>query len=68
MKARELRKLSDEELAARLEEQHKVLFGLRGQAETEKLEKPSQVTAAKREIARILTIQGERTRAGAAPA
>ena len=65
MKADDVRKLSDEELDEHLAQLHKTLFGLRSQAETEKLEKPSEVTKAKRDIARILTVQGERRRAAA---
>ena len=66
MKAGEVRKFNDQELRERLEGQHKRLFELRSQAETEKLEKPSEVTKAKREIARLMTIIGERSR-GAQP-
>ena len=66
MKPAELRKLNEKELQDRLDAQHKRLFELRTQAETEKLEKPTDVTQAKREIARILTILGERAR-GALP-
>jgi len=60
VKARQLREMTDDELRERLAEQHKRLFGLRTQAETEKLEKPTEMTQAKREVARILTILGER--------
>lgn len=60
MKARELRQLSDDELRQRLRAQYKRLYELRTQAETEKLEKPSELTNTKREIARILTILRER--------
>ena len=60
MKARDLRKMNDQELRERLDGQYKRLFELRAQAETEKLEKPSEVTQAKREIARIFTILKER--------
>ena len=60
MKARQLRELTDDELRQRLLEQQKHLFDLRTQAETEKLEKPTEVTRTKREIARILTVLRER--------
>ena len=60
MKAGDLRKMNDQELRERLDEHYKRLFELRTQAETEKLEKPSEMTQAKREIARIFTILKER--------
>jgi len=60
VKADDLRNLTDEELQQRLDEHHQRLFQLRSQAETEKLEKPTEMTQAKREVARILTIRRER--------
>ena len=60
MKARDLRKLNDQELRERLTQGYRRLLDLRTQAETEKLEKPSDVTKAKREIARIFTLFRER--------
>ena len=60
MKAGDLRKMNDQELRDRIDEHYKRLFELRTQAETEKLEKPSEMTQAKREIARIFTILKER--------
>jgi len=60
MKISEIRELSDEELAAELQRVRRHLFDVRAQAVTEKLEDPSLLTKAKRDIARILTVQRQR--------
>ena len=60
MKARELRDLSDEELERRLAEGRDNLFNLRFQLATGALENTARLQLAKRDIARILTIQAER--------
>lgn len=60
MKARELRDLSDEELVRRLAESRENLFNLRFQMATGALDATSRLSLAKRDIARILTIQAER--------
>lgn len=60
MKVREIRELSDEEIQAEAERLRRHLFDLRSQAVTEKLEDPAMLVKAKRDIARILTIQHER--------
>ena len=60
MKARELRDLSDEELVKRLAEGRENLFNLRFQMATGALDSSSRLSLAKRDIARILTIQAER--------
>jgi len=52
--------LTDEELAAELARLRRHVFDLRAQAVTEKLEDPSMITMARRDIARILTTQIER--------
>jgi large subunit ribosomal protein L29 len=62
MRARELRELSDEGLAEKLGETRKELFNLRFQSVTGALENGARLRQAKREIARILTIQHERAR------
>ncbi len=59
-KAVELRGMSDEQLGLTLRETVDNLFRLRFQAETEKVEAPSEIKKAKREVARIKTIQRER--------
>lgn len=60
MRTRELRELSDEDLGKRLAEQREELFNLRFQDATGALENTARLTHTKREIARILTLQGER--------
>jgi large subunit ribosomal protein L29 len=60
MKARQLRDLTDVELERRLEETRQELFNLRFQSSTGALENTARLRLAKREIARILTIQYER--------
>jgi large subunit ribosomal protein L29 len=60
LKAKELRDLSDEELAKRLAETREELFNLRFQAATGALENTSRLGLTKRDIARILGVQAER--------
>jgi large subunit ribosomal protein L29 len=60
LRAREIRELSDEELAKRLAESREELFNLRFQAATGALENTARLTLAKRDIARLLTVQTER--------
>ncbi len=60
MKVSEVRQLSDEELHTELQRVRRHLFDVRSQAVTEKLEDPSMLTKAKRDIARILTVMRER--------
>jgi len=67
-KAAELREMSDEQLALTLKESSESLFRLRLQAETERLDAPSELRRHRRLVARIRTIQNERARAAAAKA
>ncbi|MGH2997625.1 MAG: 50S ribosomal protein L29 [Gaiellaceae bacterium] len=60
MRAKALRDLSNEELAAKLAERRHELFNLRFQSATGALENSARVKQAKREIARILTVRNER--------
>ena len=60
MKARELRDMSDEELVKRLAEGRENLFNLRFQMATGALDNSARLSLAKRDIARILTVQAER--------
>ena len=60
MKAKELRELSDEELAKRLAETREELFNLRFQDATGALDNTARLGLTKRDIARILGIQAER--------
>jgi len=68
MKVSEIRELSDEELRTELERLHRHVFDLRSQSVTEKLEDPTLVTKARRDIARVLTVTKERASAKENPA
>ena len=59
--AAELRELADDELVERLDENREELFNLRFQAVSGQLDNPRRVAEVKREIARILTVQRERS-------
>jgi large subunit ribosomal protein L29 len=59
-KTAEYRGMSDEQLGLTLTEVSKNLFHLRVQSATERLETPSEIRKARREIARLKTIQRER--------
>ena len=61
MKIAEIRAFSTEELNAELERLERHLFDIRAQAVTEKLEDPSLLGKAKRDIARIKTIMAQRS-------
>ncbi len=56
----EYRGMSDEQLTLSLRDFEKNLFHLRFQSATDRLETPSEMRKAKREIARIKTIQRQR--------
>ncbi len=64
MKTSEIREMKTEELHAELDLVRRHLFDLRAQAVTEKLEDPYQLTRARKDIARILTILRERGETG----
>lgn len=59
-KALELREMSDEQLGLTLNETCEHFFRLRIQAQTERLDAPSELKKNRRLIARIKTIQHER--------
>ena len=61
MKAKELKNLPVEELAKKLDELKKDLFMLRMQHATNQLDNPMQITATKKDIARVKTIIREKT-------
>ena len=63
LRARELRGLSADELQTRLVETRKELFNLRFQSATGSLEDTTRLQHARREIARILTVQFEHAKA-----
>ncbi len=56
MNISEIREMTAEELVVELGRLRRHVFDLRSQAVTEKLEDPSMITKARRDIARILTI------------
>ena len=60
MKVEELRKLSDEQLNANITESKKELFELRLKQSTGSLDKPSQIKALRKTVARMKTILKER--------
>ena len=60
MKARDLRDMSDDQLDDALRDRRQELFNLRFQSVTGALENTTRLKLAKREIARILTVQHER--------
>ncbi|MCR4926071.1 MAG: 50S ribosomal protein L29 [Clostridiales bacterium] len=57
MKASEIRKLSPEELDAKLLELKDELFNLRFQQAIDQLDNPMRISAVKKDIARIKTVQ-----------
>jgi large subunit ribosomal protein L29 len=60
MKPEEYRGMGDEQLALALRDLVKNLFHLRFQSATERLETPSEIKKARKDVARIKTIQRER--------
>lgn len=60
MKNHELSGMSDDQLLLTLRDTEKHLFQLRFQSATDRLETPSEIKKAKRQIARIKTIQRSR--------
>jgi len=64
MKVSEIRELKDEELYSELDRLRRYVFDLRSQAVTEKLQDPSLLTRARRDIARIFTVMKERGEQG----
>lgn len=60
MKVSEVRGMKSEELHVELERMRRHVYDLRSQAVTEKLENPYQITQARRDIARVLTVLRER--------
>ena len=68
MRAAELREMSDEQLELTLKDTCHNYFRLRIQAQTERLDAPSELRRNRRLIARVKTIQRERELAKAAGA
>ncbi len=61
MKVEEIRKLTDEELNTKITEAKKELFELRLKQSTGSLDKPHQIKALRKQVARMKTILKERT-------
>ncbi len=59
-KMKEFRGMSEEQLTLALKDTEKHLFQLRFQSATDRLETPSEIRKAKRDIARIKTLQREK--------
>jgi large subunit ribosomal protein L29 len=64
-KPNELREMSDEQLALTLKEAVENLFRMRIQAQTERLNAPSELRKTRQLIARVKTIQTQRAAAAA---
>ena len=64
-KTNEIREMNDEQLLHELRETQQELFRLRFQASTEKLDAPSSLRKLRKTVARIKTVQRERTLASA---
>jgi large subunit ribosomal protein L29 len=60
MNPADLRKLSDAELESRVKEMRDQVFDLRIKLATQQLEKNATLRQARRDLARALTVQGER--------
>jgi large subunit ribosomal protein L29 len=65
-KASELREMSNEQLELLMKETKEHFFRLRLQAQTERLDAPSELRKQRQLIARINTIRGQRQRQAAA--
>ena len=63
--AKELREMSDEQLELTLKEAKENLFRFHIQAQTDRLDAPSELRKQRRLVARIKTIQTEREKKGA---
>jgi large subunit ribosomal protein L29 len=64
----ELRDMSDEQIGLTLKEATENLFRLRIQSQTERLDAPSELRRNRRLVARIKTLQNQRTNKAAAAA
>ena len=64
-KTEDLKGRTDDQLVEQLAELKREQFNLRFQAATNQLEKPSRIREVRRDIARIKTLQTERSRSAA---
>lgn len=62
MQARELRDLSEQELATKVHELQESLFHLRLRRGSNRLENPAQLRKTRRDVARALTVERERAK------
>ena len=62
MKTKELREMSEEQLTLTIKETEQNLFRLKMQAQTERLDAPSELRRHRRLIARVKTLLTERQR------
>lgn len=60
MKVREMRELSGDELKARIDDTRREIVELRFQHAARKLENTAKLRLARRRLAQLLTVQGER--------
>ncbi len=67
MDVSELRAMSDADLRDQLAESKRELFNLRMQMAARQLENFRRIREVRRDVARVLTVLGERSRAGSAP-
>jgi large subunit ribosomal protein L29 len=68
MKAKDIRDMSDEQIGQELAALDRKVFDLRTQAETEELHVPSELSKARKDIARMQTILRQRGLAATAAA
>lgn len=66
MKIKEIKELTKDELVARKRELRQEVFHLRLQQQSGQLEKPSQIRAIRREVARVETVLTQKTKTAAA--
>ena len=64
MKVKDIVELADEELVQRLKQSREELFNLRFQHAAGQLENTSRLRQVRQDIARIMTVQSSRERAG----
>ncbi len=66
MKGNEVRELTDQEIAERIEQLQEERFRLRFRSATQQLENPTLLRTIRRDIARLKTLQRERGATGGA--
>lgn len=64
MKAEEIRDMTEDEIVERISQLQEELFRLRFRSATQQLENPALIRQLRRDLARLKTIQHERTMAG----